>query len=80
MEVKKVPASNKISSKMPSAKKKSILQQVMKPKDWAMIGILIVVSGFCWVWVLNAYEETISVDDFINSGITANSIDKSGVL
>lgn len=80
MEVKKVSPSGKVPSKMSPVKKKSILQQVMTPKDWAMIGVLIIVSGFCWVWVLNAYEETISVDDFISGGLTTISIDNSRVL
>ncbi len=65
MGVKKNSASNK----MPEVKKKSILQQVMKPKDWAAIGVLIVVSAFCWLWVLNAYQQTISVDNFVSGEV-----------
>lgn len=84
MGVKKISASNKmpgkLPSKMPEVKKKSILQQVMKPKDWLAIGVLVIVSAFCWLWVLNAYQQTISVDDFVSGKITSRAIDKTGIL
>jgi len=80
MEVKKVPASNKISNKMPSAKKKSILQQVMKPKDWVAMGVLVIFSAVCWLLVLNAYQQTIDIDSLTSTAIISPSIDKSEVL
>lgn len=67
-------------NKMPALKKKSVLQQVMKPKDWAAMGVLVIVSAFCWMWVLNAYQETIGIDNFVSGKVTSRSIDKSGVL
>lgn len=72
--------SGKSTDKLPAVKKKSILQQVMKPKDWVAIGILVIVSAFCWLWVLNAYQETITADDFVSGKITTRSIDKIGIL
>lgn len=77
MGVKKISAS---STKLPEVKKKSILQQVMKPKDWVAIGVLVVVSAFCWMWVLNAYQETIDIDNFVSGNVTSLTIDKSGIL
>lgn len=77
MAVKKISTS---STKLSEVKKKSILQQVMKPKDWVAIGVLVVVSAFCWLWVLNAYQETIDIDNFVSGNVTSLTIDKSGIL
>ncbi|MDO8669547.1 MAG: hypothetical protein Q7K65_04605 [Candidatus Buchananbacteria bacterium] len=77
MGIKKISTSG---SKMPAVKKKSILQQVMKPKDWVAIGILVVVSAFCWVWVLSTYQESINIDDFASGKTVSLSIDKSPIL
>ncbi|NCN07891.1 hypothetical protein GW933_04405 [Candidatus Falkowbacteria bacterium] len=84
MGVQKNSTPNTMPGKMPSkvsaVKKKTILQQVMKPKDWAAIGFLVVVSAFCWIWVLNAYQETIGIDDFVSGKISTRAIDKTGLL
>jgi len=58
---------------LPTIKNKSILQQVMKPKDWLFLFVLIIVSATCWLWVLSAYQDSITVDDIINPKI---NIDK----
>lgn len=73
MAVKKISIDNKTSA----VAKKSILQQVMKPKDWLAIGVLVVVSAVCWLWVLNAYQQSINVEDFVSGNLTNHTIDKS---
>lgn len=70
MGVKKISVENKT----PAVAKKSILQQVMKPKDWLAIGVLVVVSAVCWLWVLNAYEQSINVEDFVSGNLTSRTI------
>jgi hypothetical protein len=52
----------------------------MKPKDWIAIGVLVIVSAVCWMWVLNAYQETIDIDNFVSGNVTSLTIDKSGIL
>lgn len=56
------------SNKLPEVKKRTILQQVMKPKDWVMLGILILFSAVCWLWVLNAYQKSVDINSFVNVG------------
>jgi hypothetical protein len=54
--------------------KKTMLQKVMRPKDWVMLGILLVVSAVCWTWVWRAYQEPFVYDDFfISSDISAEA-------
>ena len=65
------------SNKLPLGKKKTILQQVMKPKDWVMLGILIVFSAVCWTLVLNAYQNSISLEGVISAN---SSIDNKAKL
>ena len=64
-------------SKLPLGKKKTILQQVMKPKDWVFLGILIVFSAVCWTLVLNAYQNSINLEGVISAN---SSIDKGANL
>lgn len=80
MGVKKISASDKATSQASEAKKKTILQQVMKPKDWVAMGVLIVISAFCWMLVLNAYQESINMDDFVSVSVSESAIDKNGDL
>jgi len=47
------------------AKKKSIINQVMKTKDWVMLTVLILVAAGCWMWVLNAYGESLDYQGFV---------------
>lgn len=65
MEVAKAFGSNKL----PVVKKKTILQQVMKPKDWVFLSILILFSAVCWIFVLNAYQDSITLDGVVSSNI-----------
>ena len=77
MGAEKTSVSN---NKLPEVKKKTILQQVMKPKDWVAIGILVVVSAICWIWVLKAYQTSISPDNLVSGQLTFNVIDKNSLL
>jgi hypothetical protein len=46
----------------------------MRPKDWVMLGRLLVVSAVCWTWVWRAYQEPFVYDDFfISSDISAEA-------
>jgi len=64
-------------SKLPLGKKKTILQQVMKPKDWVMLGILILFSAVSWLLVLSAYQQSINLDGVVSVN---SSIDKKAKL
>lgn len=61
-------------------KKKSMLQQVMKPKDWVALSVLIIVSSFFWLWVLSAYSDPIDIDKIIQSNNTGVGIDNNVIL
>jgi hypothetical protein len=62
------------ASGLPKIQKKSMLQQVMKPKDWMFLFVLIVISATCWLWVLSAYQDPISISDIISVNL---DVDKS---
>lgn len=37
--------------------KKSVLKQVMGPKDWVMLAVLVVFFVICWTWVWQSYSQ-----------------------
>lgn len=47
------------------AGRKSILQQVMKPKDWLMLAVLLAVFLACWLWVWQAYSQPFGYETLI---------------
>lgn len=53
-----------------SAKKKSIMQQVMKPKDWVELAILIIVFVICWTLVWRAYRQPFDYDNLVEQSAT----------
>jgi len=50
---------------LPKISKKSMLQQVMKPKDWIALLILIIFSAVCWMWVLDTYNPPIDIQELV---------------
>lgn len=67
---------NSNANGLPKLVKKPLLQQVMKPKDWVYLVILIGVSAVCWTWVLSAYQQPINIDQIISDSATNTAIDK----
>lgn len=39
------------------APEKSFFRRVMRPKDWIMLAVLIIISAVCWIWVYQAYSQ-----------------------
>jgi hypothetical protein len=70
---------NKMSNKK-GLQKKSMLQQVMKPKDWVSLFVLIVISAVCWLWVLDAYQNPIDIDQMVGSSPITSAIDNNAIL
>jgi hypothetical protein len=72
---------NKLNiNNLPARYKKSMLQQVMKPRDWASLFVLVAVSAICWIWVLSAYSEPIDIDRIIRNSPSPQTIDKNVLL
>jgi hypothetical protein len=48
-------------------------QDAMTVKDWAMLAILIVVSGGLWLWVLSEYQKPFVNPDWVSSHVNTQT-------
>ena len=53
---------------------RGVINQIMKPKDWVKLGILIIIFVVCWVWVTRVYNTSLGHDDYVNEILAESNV------